>query len=78
MYGHPAALFELHAGSDEDPYYGLNWRQHELHYSLAWPAGRVTTDDVLRMAASVPEDGQLPVPPDKLDDLLRTVLAEQP
>jgi hypothetical protein len=75
--GHPAALFELHAGSDEAPYYGLNWRQNELHYSLAWPAGRVATDDVLRMAASVPEDGQLPVPPDKLDDLLRAFLAEQ-
>ena len=75
--GHTAALFELHAGSDEDPYYGLNWRQNGLHYSLAWPAKRVVTESVLRMAASVPEDGQLPVPAEDLDDLIRLFLAEQ-
>ena len=73
---HPAALYEMAFSTEEDPLYGLMWRQYGLQYSVAWPTRSITTEDILKTAASVPETGRLPLPPGQVDDLLRLLLAE--
>lgn len=71
---HPAAIHEPML--DDDAVQVLMWRQYGLQYSLAWRTDLVSTEDVLRMAASVPETGKLPLPSKQMDDLLRLLLAE--
>lgn len=76
--GHTAVIFEHHAGAAYDePVLTLNWRQNGLHYSLAWPSDRIPREQVLQMAASFPEDDQLPVPPGLLVDLFSQIPSEQ-
>jgi hypothetical protein len=73
--GHPAALIQRSLPHTNDVY-TLMWRQYGFQYSLSWSARHVATEDIIRMAASVPEDGKLPLPPEQIDDLLRLMIAE--
>jgi hypothetical protein len=70
---HPAALYELLV---DDQVQILMWRQYGLQYSLAWEKASVPAENIVRMAASVPEKGKLPLPPEQMDDLLRLLLTE--
>jgi hypothetical protein len=74
--GHRAAIAELHAGTEDNPLYGLNWRQNGLHYSLAWPLNRVGLEDALQMAESVPEKQDISLTPEELRDLALLFLPE--